>query len=720
MAVVHDSLRGCILGHVSLRPLIARIAHACINPLCDGHCFRALHPPGLEPNEHAMAIADCCTRDRVPLNVLLWTWWPRVPSTGVRTGGTGSIHTVSAKPLVAILAGYSHHRWRLPDSQGIAAEAFVITLLVVVCLLGSPMENPSEDQVAELLVEALSSPRFPISNDAVWGVSGYATLAVAGPPGGVEVEPWLLVSRLGWLFNAQGWTTGLYHNATCSWELARKQITLAGDNGWPSLWVWSPGIGRTVWGTSNHSPPKADGCFVAVVADNVQTPWELQAVLRYSLLEILSYAHAATCSGLAGIEMLADPYIAQGFGAYKRLYVDVMTLDSHRAEELADLARSWAKRREQGTLFLRWAKGVLLESSDPLEYAATCLAHESSDCLMPLAGMLADGNTGSEERKQAGSLVLRALGWHIKALQSLESVAFSHADLEDDECAVLHAPDEEPAAAEDVGLLLKLTESPTTPVRRIAFRKLVGAPLDDTAMGALESGLLDEDPMVAEAALAALEAYRPRTLRGILEQACRNTPYTRIHGDGPFLRLLVLALTRVREAEVLESLSEIGSNPPAVDCKPRAIPSWCAEGIIGLVGQAGWPYLAEMLGSEDEYAREASAIALGRLGVRDTIGNLEAIAFRDSSYIVRCAALGALGRWGNGEAIRELLQFLRWDALEVRSAAALALVEAGEGSITALEEALSLADSHTQETFLSLLERAGTGRARNLLKQLSG
>ena len=152
---------------------------------------------------------------------------------------------------------------------------------------------------------------------------------------------------------------------------------------------------------------------------------------------------------------------------------------------------------------------------------------------------------------------------------------------------------------------------------------------------------------------------------------------------------------------------------------PRAIPSWCAEGITGLVGQAGWPYLVEMLGSQSKYAREAATIALGRLGVEDTFGNLEEIAFRDSSDVVRCAALGALGRSGNAHAVRELLQFLQSEAIEVRSAAALALVEAGEGSLTTLRQALSLTDSRTRETFFSILGRTRDGRARKLLLQLS-
>jgi len=576
----------------------------------------------------------------------------------------------------------------------------------------------TEESVADLLADVISTPRFPLTREIASGLTGQAFLAVAGPPGATELEPWLLVSRLAWIFDAQGWKPAVYHNGICSWAEAKSRVGEARESGWPAMWVWNSSIGTELWGTRNDDPPEREGCFIVVVAEGVQAPWSLEELVGRSLLEVLSSAHAVTCSGLMGTESLRDPYSAQGFGAYKRLYVDLLTAGSSDHEGLAKTVEKWRNRRLMASAYLRWAGEVLTTQTLALEKAAACFEKEAGGCLEPLSQYLSDVDAGLMTSKEAGKLVLKALGWHIRGMQSMESVAFSFAGLDSADQVVLHAPDEEPIRSQELPSVLKLVENEMAPVRRIAFRKLVGAELTKEALELLELGLRDGDPLVAEAALAALEAARPASLRSILEKAWHEVPSSRIHGDGSFQRLLILALTRVREAEVPGFLASLSLGSLPCDCKPRAMPTWCAGGIVSLLGQAGWPYLRSMLESGNAYSREAAVLALGRLGVSETMGEIEEIARHDSSGTVRCAGLGALGLLGSEEATGVLIELLSSSDDDVRSAAAFALIEIGESRVSLLSKAL--AENRKREQFLALLEKVGSKRARNLLHVLGG
>ncbi|MBN1423098.1 HEAT repeat domain-containing protein, partial [Candidatus Fermentibacteria bacterium] len=569
-------------------------------------------------------------------------------------------------------------------------------------------------RVADILALSLSTPRLALTQEAAAGLSGRAFLSVAGPPGALEVEPWLFVSRLPWLFRAQGWESALLHNGLATWAEAKARIDEATRNRRPVLWIWVGGDGGVTWGNGTHVLPEGDGCFAAVVGEKAVEPLPPEAVVSWGILEALSSAHAATCSGLSGLESLDDPYVAQGFGAYKRLYVDLSVNAEGSAVELSAIVDSWAQRRRLASGFLRWAAEILPEHSSGLSQAAACFEQEAIQSLDPLARALAEDAAALGSAKE---LLWRGLSWYIKGIQMMEPAAFTYAGLDSSLWGLLHAPDEEPMPQGSVAGVLELIRHQMPAVRRIAYRKLIGAPLHPENYCDLEDGLRDEDPMVQQAALAALEAIRPPDLRGILWRAFQDASSEVLHGNGYFHRALVLALTRVREAEVPGLLAEAAAHCPPGDCRPRSLPAWCAEGIVDLFGQASWPYLRVMLQASCPYAREAAAVALGRLGRDEAHSELHAIAFRDTSAFVQCAALGALGRTGFHEAIPRLLDLLEAPEMEIKTAAASALVEMGEPVLPFIEGRMKRVGPDGSRTLAMVRDAVRRGEARNLLKR---
>lgn len=584
----------------------------------------------------------------------------------------------------------------------------MIAITLALCALN--LTHPDERRVAEILAASLSTPRLVLTPDAAAGLTGRAFLSVAGPPGTREVEPWLFISRLPWLFRAQGWDCRFLHNGVAAWADAREAIQEAAGHRRPVLWAWTGSQGGHAWGGTDEPPPEHDGCFVAIIGERAVEPEQTAAVVGRSVLETLSWSHAATCGGLVGLESRDDPYLAQGFGAYKRLYADMVTNDWGNNREMADVVAVWSQRRRQAAGFLRWAATRLPAHAKEFETAAVCFEQESAQCLAPLAATLSGGGGG----ETAGTL-WQGLSWYIKGMQSLEPAAFAFAGVDSALWPLLHAPDEEPPSPADATQLLALARHGETAIRRIAFRKLVGLPLEHQDVSLLAGALRDDDALVQEAALAALEASRPPDLRVILWEAYQAREASMLHGNGSFKRPLVLALTRVRESEVPGLLAQAGSACVAGDCMPRAVPTWCADGIVGLFGQASWPYLQVMLHAPCPFSREAAAIALGRLGLRETQDELHAIAFRDSSLEVQCAALGALGRMGSTEAIGRLLDVVGSVDADAQAAAAAGLVESGEAAIPLITQRLQHADPEIARILRTVLATPRGSQARNLL-----
>ncbi len=576
----------------------------------------------------------------------------------------------------------------------------------------------SEKDVADVLSQALSSPRMSVDAATASGLVGYAFLAVAGPEGSTAMEPWLLVPRQAWLLEALGWAPGLSHNGQSSWEEMSQRLKEAKDSGWPALWVWEGSDGRCHFGNGAQSPPVEDGCFVILKAQGPRSPWEQQRLAGRAILEVLSYAHAATASGLSGVETIDDPYLAQGFGAYKRLFVDIRTESPPRLFEIGAIVNRWVTRRMMAVRFLRWVAETSPDHKDCVLQAAVHFSSEADESLRPLGDMLMGGDCSESVRQRAGRLIMQALAWHIKGMQLLEPMAFSEAGLTEQEELLLHAPDEEPATSEMVPGLLQLAEHRLAPIRRIAFRKLCGARLPSEGISLAKAALRDADPMVAEAALAVLEAARPAELREILVRALDEAPAERLHGDGSFRRNLVLALTRIREAEVPGLLATIAMRHDTHLCKPRAIPFWCAEDIVALLGQASWPYLKSMLESPNQFSREAGAIFLGRLEAQETMPMLLRLAAGDTSAIVRCAALGAAGGMGSSEALHTLFGHLDSENAEMRVAAVAGLVEAGDQAVQVLSPLIPTANSRVRAAMSAVLVRIDSDQARTLLEQL--
>jgi hypothetical protein len=583
--------------------------------------------------------------------------------------------------------------------------------LVLCLLVTAPV---GEREIAELLASSLSTPRLTLTSEAAAGLTGRAFLSVAGPQGALQVEPWLFIARLPWLFRAQGWESRLLYNGCVSWEEARQSIIVTGAHHRPAVWVWVGEGGDEVWGWGTREPPSEEGCFVAVVGDRAVDPQPPASTVSTSLLEALSWTHAATTSGLSGLEPREDPYTAQGFGAYKRLYADISEGNAGRRAELAEMVSRWAERRRQAGGFLRWAATYLPEHERALDDAAVFFEQEAMQCLDPLTALLAGEK---QEPGGAPELLWRGLSWYIKAMQTLEPVAFSSAGLDSGVWRFLHAPDEEPVPPADVGHLLQLSGHRNVAVRRIALRKLGGVSLEYVDIPLLIAALRDDDALVQQAALAALEAARPSDLRRILWEAYEVASPAVLHGNGPFQRALVLALTRVREAEVPGLLATAGATCIPGDCRPRSQPTWCAEGIVDLLGQASWPYLQVMLHASCPYSREAAAVALGRLGLEETQSELHAIAFRDSSTVVRCAALGALGRMGSEEAVHELIELAGSPDPEIRVAAAAGLVEAGDIAMPLIAEWMKHASPELSRVLNAVRAAHRHREARKLLTQ---
>ncbi|MCU0611468.1 MAG: hypothetical protein MUE60_06725 [Candidatus Eisenbacteria bacterium] len=581
---------------------------------------------------------------------------------------------------------------------------------IVLLSLAIASSPAAADPMPSILASTLSTPRLPLSPECASGLSGLAFLSVAGPEGAREVEPWLFISRLPWLFRAQGWEPELLHNGCVSWSEARTAVVAAGESRRPAVWVWVGGAGHMVMGGGTQKPPDDEGCFVAVIGTGAVDPTPPAVTVARSLLETLSWSHAATTSGLSGLEWREDPYVAQGFGAYKRFYADLSVDGATRASELAATATTWAQRRRHAGAFLRWAATILTVHAGALEEAAVCFEQEAL-CLDPLGSQ---SELEFDTPGAAKELLWRGLAWHIKGMQTIEPVAFSHAGLDSVQRLLLHAPDEGIVDPESVEPLVTLSRHGLAAIRRIAVRKLIGAPLEPDRIEVLVAALRDEDALVREASLSALEAIRPGNLRDVLWEAYQAAPRDGLHGNGTFHRALVLALTRVREAEVPGLLAMAGSGCIRSDCRPRSLPTWCAEGIIDLMGQASWPYLVSMLKADCAYSREAAAVALGRLGLEEAHAELSAIAFRDSSLSVQCAALGALGRMGSQEAIERLLDLVDSHEAGVPVSAAGGLVEAGEAAIPLIEERQKRSGARSCRALEAVLELVRRGQARSL------
>ncbi len=545
-------------------------------------------------------------------------------------------------------------------------------LTALLLLVGYPGDDPS---LPPILAASLSTPRLTLTPEAAAGLSGLPFLTVAGPPGSHSVEPWLLLARLPWLLRAIGWEPRLLHNGVTSWDEAREELLATARAQLPVIWVWEgPGEGAR-WGAQEDVPPSSPGCFIALVAGQPCEPREPPAIVAAALLEAVSWAHAATCAGLSGVESLSDPYVAQGFGAYKRLFAD-LHLDP-RAPELEGTVREWARRRRTAAGFLRWARSYLPTHATALEQAASCCEQEATRCLEPLTQTLA--SLSPEAIPEATRLLWQSLAWFTRAMEALEPLAMEASGLDSSEWHPLTGPDEDPAPEHRLALR-RLARSELAPVRRMALRKLASSAPADEDVALFVECLRDSDALVRETALSCLEAVRPANLREIVTDALADVDPSWIHGNGPFERLLVMTLTRVREAEVPWVLARVGAACHPGDCRPLALPTWCAEGIVDLFGQASWPYLAHMLRSSCPHAREAAAGAAGRVGARELREELDAIAFCDTVVTVRCAALAALARMGAHEAIERLVDLASSPDAATRRAAVVGLIEAGEAA----------------------------------------
>jgi|GEM_PF-3178699 len=591
----------------------------------------------------------------------------------------------------------------------------MIHLFILLLMTGIVETVPTEEEMAEKFQTLYSGPRLQVDTGIVSGLSGQGFLTVAGPEGSEMVEPWLLIARQQWLLEALGWQAELHHSGTMSMKVFQNALHASGKSGWPALWVFSGSDGTVTIGTADDVPPDVAGCFGGVFARGVTEPVSEKALIKRSLLETVSYAHSATASGLSGLESFHDPYIAQGFGAYKRIFADLQTESPRRIEAIKKRIDRWIFRREVSVQYLNWASERLGEEAMSVPQAAVYLSNEVSQSLKPLRDNLAAEPPTPGNRKKWGKQVMQALAWHIKAIQMIESVAFAYADLSPDEADLLHAPDEEPVKETDVAGLLNLVQHTYTPVRRIALRKLAGAPLSNGDITVIEGALSDPDPLVAEAALMVLEAERPFDLRQRLERVIFDTTHVRLHGDGTFLRCLTLAMTRVREAEVPGILVRIASEYQPWDCRFRSIPFWCAEGVVSLLGQGSWPYLEQMLDANSPYVREAAAISLGNIGVNEVAERLRIVAQNDTDDLVRCAALGSLGRLGDTASFAQLIGYLDHGEVAVRSAAAASLVEGGEPALDAISSTRSELTRRQKEAAISVLTQIRNGRACSLL-----
>lgn len=569
-------------------------------------------------------------------------------------------------------------------------------MIVVACLLA--LSGVPDFDVASHLAATLSTPRVAMDETLAAGLTGLAFLTVHGPIPAADMEPWLVVPRLPWLWEGLGWRPKVLHHGNCRWDEARAELALAASQGRPGIWVWSDER-RTAWGTVSHPPPEGAGCFAVVVGEGGLDPWPVEKLMARALLEAVSQAYAASSKGLWGLESLHDPTTAQGLSAYARLHADIAS-GLVEPPSIPSLAAAWAHRCGMAAGFLRRVAGELEGSQEDLWRASWDLDQERVRCLMPLAA------ASTPSPAEACSLVWQALSWHRAAFEALQTVALAASGLDSAWWPALRAPDEPPGDRE---ALFRLCGHPEPAIRRMALRKLAaGACADEACVRVVRTALDDDDALVREAALAAMDTEVPVVTREILWEAYQREPPRMLHGNGSFRRALLISLASVAEAEVPGLLVKAGSLCES-GCRPLAIPTWAAEGLVDLLGEASWPFLKALLQAPCPSARWAAATSLAQLSSPEAREWLLAIADRDTVPEVRCAALGALGRAGDEQAVRRLLAMVEHPSADVRLAAASALVEAGSQWLSLLEEHLGTLRAHSPAASLlrQVVQRLG-------------
>jgi len=124
------------------------------------------------------------------------------------------------------------------------------------------------------------------------------------------------------------------------------------------------------------------------------------------------------------------------------------------------------------------------------------------------------------------------------------------------------------------------------------------------------------------------------------------------------------------------------------------------------IGQPAVTGLIEALRDENHAVRRAAAKALGKIGDGEAIKSLR-VALIDVDADVRRFAAEALGRIGDEDSISVLAEALRDEHERVRQAAAGALVKIGEASIPVLLEATNDPDTSVTITAVFSLKALG-------------
>jgi len=284
-----------------------------------------------------------------------------------------------------------------------------------------------------------------------------------------------------------------------------------------------------------------------------------------------------------------------------------------------------------------------------------------------------------------------------------------------------------------VPALLRAVKDPAGPVR-VRAAEALGALGDPRAAGQLAGRLGDGDPAVRHAAAAALgqlgEASALEPLLGALgddapevrREACRSLEAL---GQKPAAGALATALAdadpsvRVAAARALGVLGAVEAVPGLETALRDATPAVSAAAADALValGAPGVPALLGALAAPAPELRARGADALGRAGdgaaVRPLAGRLG-----DPSPQVREASAQALERLADCRAADPLVASLMDPAAAVRVAGAKALGALGQGAVGAVLAGLKRADPGARALAVEALGRAGEGGLAPLVAAL--